>query len=71
MGELYKIEVMIFSDKLNSSKPFFWYLLSNTGDKWCNIAFGHESTPEKAWEAAYRFYKNYKFDMGVKGENNG
>lgn len=35
MAKIYKIEVMmdVPTDELGSSKPFFWCLLSNTGDK--------------------------------------
>ena len=40
MAKIYKIEVMmdVSTDELGSSKPFFWCLFSNTGDKWCNEA---------------------------------
>lgn len=57
--KIYKIEVMMYvpTNELGSSKPFFWCLMSNTGDKWYNEGFGWESSIEKAWEAAYNFYK--------------
>lgn len=54
MNKIYKIEVILSPD--NSYKPFFWCLLSNTGDDWCNEGFGYESSSEKAWAAANSFY---------------
>lgn len=64
MAKIYKIEVMfdVPTDELGSSKPYFWCLLSNTGKDWCNEACSWESTPEKAWEEAIRFYRKYKSD---------
>lgn len=59
MKKIYKIEVImdVPTEELGSSKPFFWCLLSNTGNEWCNEACSWESTPEKAWEEAIRFYR--------------
>lgn len=58
MNKIYKIEVMLSPD--NSYEPFFWCLLSNIGDNWCNEGFGYESSPEKAWAVANSFYKKHK-----------
>ena len=67
MKKIYKIEVMMFpNNELDSSKPFFWCIMSNTGKDWCNETAGWESTPEKAWEEAIRFYRKYKADEVTK-----
>ena len=61
MNEIYKIEVHLYSNNnIDTSKPFFWCLRSNSGQEWCTETAGWEDSHVKAWEAAYNFYRKYK-----------
>ena len=64
---MYKIEVYLYpNNTIDIAKPFFWCLRSCYGKEWCTETAGWESTHEKAWKEAYRFYKEYKCDNAKK-----
>lgn len=59
----YKIEVNLYpSNAQNKSKPFFWCIKSCSNDLWCLVTAGWESSPQAAWDSAYKFYLKYKKD---------
>ncbi|WP_339782766.1 hypothetical protein NSQ38_15395 [Paenibacillus sp. FSL R7-0313] len=56
----YKVEIGVTPNNSDNNKqPYYWVLYVYTST-WCNEAAGWASTPESAWEEAYRFFTRYK-----------
>ena len=56
----YKIEIgMTPNDHDHPMKPYYWMIMSNIGDDWCNEFFSWESSPEEAWIKAREHYNTF------------
>lgn len=45
-------------DSLNT--PYFWCVMRDNGQGWCNGGFGWATSPEKAWKQANEYYESFE-----------
>ena len=59
----YKIEIELYpTDTSNKEEPYFWSLMSSSGNGWHTSMAGYAATPEEAFEKVYGYYKTMRED---------